>query len=79
MRNKSETYQAYLLRFWRQEEAKPWRVTVQCVGGEQHYHFASIDEAITFVLDQLEQEELVEPSQDSSSIKGSPNAPLSAR
>jgi len=53
MTTKTETYQAYLLRFWRQDEARPWRVTVQQVGGEQHHHFATVGEAMTFVLDQL--------------------------
>lgn len=56
MASKTKIYQAYLLRFWRQDEARPWRVTLQRVGGEQHYHFASVDEALTFIMDQLEGE-----------------------
>ena len=65
MTNRTETYQAYLLRFWRQDGAKPWRVTIQCVGGEQHHHFASVDEAITFILDQLEGVDLTIAGQSS--------------
>jgi hypothetical protein len=54
MSTKTDTYQAYLLRFWRRDKAKPWRVTIQHVGVEQHYHFATVSEAMTFVMDQLQ-------------------------
>jgi hypothetical protein len=54
MSTQFETYQAYLVRFWRRDETKPWHVTLQCVGSEQHYYFATVGEAINFVLDRLE-------------------------
>ncbi len=46
----SKTYQSYLLRFWRRDETKTWRVTVRNVDTEQHHHFATLDEAVAFFL-----------------------------
>ena len=66
MASEIETYQAYLLRFWRRDGTQPWRVTVYCVETQRPHHFASLDEALAFVRSQLERGPSPQSSRDDS-------------
>ena len=41
MTDPSQTYRAYVLRLWRDDEALPWRATLVDPDGEER-HFASV-------------------------------------
>ena len=51
--NQSLNYQAYLVRFWRQDEFNPWRVTIEHVGTQVKHHFSDLEQAMIFWQTQL--------------------------
>lgn len=46
-------YHAYLIRFWREEEQLPWRVTLVLPQTGERVSFASIEQAFSFLTDAL--------------------------
>lgn len=50
------TYQAYLIRFWREDTHQPWRATVIRSGVEHIYHFAAFESLVTFLHQRLADE-----------------------
>ena len=52
-RAESPIYQAYLVRFWRDNPRSPWRVMLQSTATEEVRHFATVDELWAFFQTQL--------------------------
>jgi hypothetical protein len=44
-----ENYQAYLLRLWREDEASPWRASLQDARVGQLLSFASVAQLIAYI------------------------------
>ncbi len=53
-----ETYQSYLFCFRRHDKTQPWRITVRDTETEKQHHFATLNEAVTFLHTQLRMDEL---------------------
>lgn len=49
------TYMAFLLRFWREDESAPWRVTAENPHTGQKYAFSTPDEFWAFILSELDE------------------------
>jgi hypothetical protein len=48
----TSTYLAYLLRLWRDDEAAPWRATVEDASTGQRFGFASLKALFVFLEQQ---------------------------
>lgn len=46
---KHENYHAYLIRFWRDGENKPWRVTLEDPHSGLKYGFANLEKLFNFL------------------------------
>ncbi|MBK6327851.1 MAG: hypothetical protein IPF56_18225 [Chloroflexi bacterium] len=51
--SESNHYLAYLLRFWREDETSPWRVTVENPHTGERRSFSAPDHLWSFLQDQL--------------------------
>lgn len=45
----ASTYQAYLLRLWRDNPQSPWRATLQSAATEELRHFATLTDLWAFL------------------------------
>jgi len=46
-------YQSYLMRLWRADKEKAWRVMLECVDTQERYGFANIDGLYAFLCEQM--------------------------
>jgi len=44
-----DTYQAYLVRLWRDSQTDPWRVTVRSVLSTEHLQFADLESMCAYL------------------------------
>lgn len=51
-RNRATTYRAYLLRLWREDEAAPWRATLEDVHTGERLTFADLPALCEFITRQ---------------------------
>lgn len=49
-----ENYRAYLLRLWRDDEASPWRASLQDPRAGETFGFASVAQLIAFIEQQTQ-------------------------
>lgn len=52
------SYQAYLLRIWREDELSPWRASTKEVQSGNQQHFANLSELFEFLISQTEEKNL---------------------
>ena len=52
----ADIYQSYLLRFRRNTNQDPWRITIRSVETEEQYHFAQMEDMVKFLETQLDVE-----------------------
>jgi len=55
-------YQAYLIRFWREDDHQPWRVALVFPQTGEKHHFASAEQAFAFLTDQLAEKKIISRS-----------------
>ena len=51
--HESPIYQAYLVRFWRDNSRSPWRASLQSTATEELRHFATLDAYWSFLQTRL--------------------------
>jgi hypothetical protein len=49
-----ESYQAYLLRIWRDNEKSPWRAMLESTHTGCRHNFADVEQLISFLLAETE-------------------------
>ena len=54
----NSTYHAYLIRFWRDDHSKPWRVTLEDPHTGLKYGFATLEKLFSFLSEQADAEKL---------------------
>ena len=52
---KNGAYHAYLIRFWRDDQQKPWRVTLEDPHTGLKYGFATLEKMFRFLSKQAEE------------------------
>ncbi len=61
-RPRSLNYRSFLLRVWRDDTRKPWRVSLQTVHDEQLHHFTNLEAMYAHLLAQMS--DVVEPANE---------------
>ncbi len=49
-------YQSYLLRLWRADKEKTWRVMLEHVGSHERHGFADLEDLCAFLQKQMDDE-----------------------
>ena len=58
----AQTYQAYLLRFWRESEADPWRATLEDPHTGERLAFGGAERLLAYLARHLAVEEPILPN-----------------
>ncbi len=53
--NKKESYHAYLLRIWRDDEQSPWRAMLECTHTGNRHNFADLEKLVSFIQNSSEE------------------------
>jgi hypothetical protein len=59
------TYQAYLLRIWREMPGGRWRITLEDPHSNEHYAFSGVEVFIQFLMEMTETEDQQEDDKHS--------------
>ena len=59
MRLEQQLYRSYILRMWRDSTVGEWRASLQNIADCETHHFASINQLILFLCQEVDGEEIL--------------------